>query len=103
MTTQQPTQTSPTTQSPTTQTPSAMETSSNASEMSNDGYYGWFSAKSALTQKKKHIYSDKSGKQVVVTCVSRTVDHGCGWDDIVSVDKVYKYLKSHTASSNVYK
>ena len=102
MTTQQPTQTSPTTQSPTTQTPSAMETSSNASEMSNDGYYGWFSAKSASTQ-KKHIYSDKSGKQVVVTCVSRTVDHGCGWDDIVSVGKVYKYLKSHTASSNVYK
>ena len=94
MNTQQTTRTSPTTQTP--KSLSAMKTSSNASETPNDGYYGWFSAKSQSVQKKTHIYSDKSGNQVAVTCVSHTVDHGCGWDDIVSVGKVYKYLKTHS-------
>ena len=42
-----------------------------------------------------HIYLDKSGGQVEVTCVSRTINnHGSGWDDIVNVGQVCQWVKS---------
>jgi hypothetical protein len=56
--------------------------------------YGWFSSKSKALGNKTHIYLDKAGAQVEVTCVSRTSNHGSGWDDIVNVGQVCQWVKS---------
>lgn len=86
------TKTPPTTKTPTTQT--MMKTSPNAQKTAHGDKYGWFSSKSKAVGNTTHIYLDKSGVQVEVTCVSRTSNHGSGWDDIVSVGQVCQWVKS---------
>jgi hypothetical protein len=71
-----------------------MKTSSNAQKTARGAEYGWFSAKSKADGVKTHIYLDESDNRVEVSCVSRTTNHGSGWDDIISVGKVYKYVES---------
>ena len=56
--------------------------------------YGWFSSKSKALGNTTHIYLDKSGAQVEVTCVSRTSNYVSGWDDIVNVGQVCQLVKS---------
>ena len=87
------TTTPPTTKTPTTQT--LMKTSPNAQKSAHGVRYGWFSSKSKAVGNTTHIYLDKSGGQVEVTCVSRTINnHGSGWDDIVNVGQVCQWVKS---------
>ena len=70
------------------------ETSPNAQKTTHGAEYGWFSATSKARGNPTHIYLDESGTRVEVTCVTRTTNHGSGWDDIVNVGKVYKYVES---------
>ena len=88
----------PTTQTSTMETTTQpntqpMETSPNAQKTTHGDEYGWFSATSKARGNPTHIYLDESGARVEVTCVTRTTNHGSGWDDIVYVGKVYKYVE----------
>jgi len=97
-TTPPPTKTPPTTKTPTTQT--IMKTSPNAQKTDRSVRYGWFSSKSKALGNTTHIYLDKSGAQVEVTCVSRTINYGSGWDDIVNVGQVCQWVESIKNHSN---
>jgi hypothetical protein len=65
--------------------------------------YGWYSEKQIIALKRSYsknhrfrtykIYESEDGKEVVVSCVSDTIDHGCAWDDIKFVAKVVKFLR----------
>ena len=71
-----------------------MKTSSNAQKTARGAFDGWFSANSKALGHSTHIYLDESDNRVEVSCVSPTTNHGSGWDDIVNVGKVYKYVES---------
>jgi hypothetical protein len=57
-------------------------------------HYGWFSPESKARGNNTHIYLNESGDRVEVTCVTRTADHGTGWDDIITMVNVYKYVET---------
>ena len=52
--------------------------------------YGWFSKKQADELGKIFHYLDMDDNKVEVTLVTDTKKHGCGFDDIEFVGKVYK-------------
>ena len=80
---------------PTTQTPTTQATlSPNAQKTTRGAEYGWFSPTSKAAGNPIHIYLDESGARVEVTCVTQTTNHGSGWNDLVNVGKVYKYVES---------
>lgn len=86
------TKTPPTTKTSTIQPP--IKTLPNAQKTARGAFDGWFSANSKALGVKTYIYLDDSDNRVEVSCVSRTTNHGSGWDDIVNVGKVYKYVES---------
>lgn len=70
----------------------------NKAQKMTQGEYGWFSQQSKAEGNPIHIYLDKSGARVEVTCVTQTTNHGSGWNDLVNVGKVYKYVESRQTS-----
>jgi hypothetical protein len=56
--------------------------------------YGWFSRSYKTNGHDTHLYLDGTGARVEVSCVTRGTKHETGWDDIVYVGQVFKYVES---------
>ena len=64
--------------------------------------YGWYSDKHARLSDMRPtsvIYWTPDGEKVRVTCVSPTVDHGMGYDDMVFVGEVTKMAEQYGMTS----
>ena len=60
--------------------------------------YGWYSEKQACISNMRPTsvrYWTPSGEKVWVTCVSPTMDHGMGYDDMVFVGEVTKMAEQY--------
>lgn len=67
--------------------------------------YGWFSRSYKTNGHDTHLYLDGTGARVEVSCVTRGTKHETGWDDIVYVGQVFKYVESikNIRQSNQYR
>ncbi len=57
--------------------------------------YGWYSNEQAKTCQDLYVYRDAtSGKEVTLTCVSATKDHGCLCPDMKLVAMVRGFVRN---------
>ena len=56
--------------------------------------YGWFSQKAKDTGFHTVVYATPAGGEVeILTVTESDTEHGCGWDDIVCVGELGRWLR----------